>query len=243
MSYIKHIIEFNKLNLVWQSENDPNHLRYVVAELIKNDNGVQLRYLNSTEDFKKAVSFGFVGYPAFSAEVELHSNRVLEAFQRRLPPRGREDFGKYLEMFRLPKNSEISDFSLLGYSGAKLPGDEFSIIPSFQEIDQPYEFLTEVTGFRHHSPIPIGEIALGSLVTFEAEPENSIDPNAIKILMQGKKIGYVTRPLLNDFHNWLNENRIERVVVEKKNGQPDRPTLYIFVEIKAKTQKAKSQYE
>lgn len=94
--------------------------------------------------------------------------------------------------------------------------------------------MIEVTGFRHHSPISIGGMALDSLVAFETEPENSIDPNAIKILMQGKKIGYVTRPLLNDFHNWLSDNRIERAVVEKKNGQPDRPTLYIFIELKSK---------
>lgn len=236
MSRITHIVEFDKLKLVWQSNDDSNHLRYVVAELIKNNNGVQLTYLKSTPDFEQAVAFGFTGYPGFGIAMDVHENGVLEAFQQRLPFRKREDFGKYLEMFRLPQDIKISDFSLLGYSGAKLPGDQFSIIPSFQEIDEPYEILTEVAGFRHRSSIPIEDIKVGSLVTFEPEPENSIDSNAIKILMQGKKIGYVTRPLLKDVHNWLSDNRIERAVIEKKNGQPDRPTLYIFVELRGKGQ-------
>lgn len=235
MNHIKHIVEFEKLNLVWQTESDPKHLRYVVAELICHENDVQLRYLKSTQDYQEALSFGFKGYPAFNIENEIHSSGVLDAFRRRLPPRKREDFGKYLEMFRLPPDAEISDFALLGYSGAKLPGDEFSIIPSFEEISDPYEFLMEVAGFRRFSIIPVGNIELNSTVTFEAEPNNPVDSNAIKILLRGEQIGYVPRTLLSHFHNWLNEKRVGRAVIERKNGQPERPTLYLFVELEAKS--------
>lgn len=235
MNFIKHIVEFDKLNLVWQSDNDPNHLRYIVAELTRHDNNVQLRYLKNTQDFETALKFGFKGYPAFSLEKEIHTSGVLEAFKRRLPPRMRGDFGKYLEMFRLPQGAEISDFALLGYSGAKLPGDEFSIIPSIEEITQPFEFLMDVAGFRHNAKIPIESIELKAHVTFEVERDNPIDSNAIAILLNGNKIGYVTRNLLSQFHHWLEEGRIVNAVVERKNGQPDRPTLYLFVELKAKS--------
>ncbi|MBS0289022.1 MAG: HIRAN domain-containing protein [Proteobacteria bacterium] len=235
MNSIKHIVEFDTLNLVWQSGNDPNRLRYVVAELTRHDNNVQLRYLKSTQDFKTALGFGFKGYPAFNIEKDIHSSGVIEAFKRRLPPRTRGDFGKYLEMFRLPQDAEISDFALLGYSGAKLPGDEFSIIPSLEEVTQSFEFLMEVAGFRHNSKIPIESIELKSHVTFEAEPDNPVDPSAIKILLDGNKIGYVTRNLLPQFYRWLEEGRIETAVIERKNGQPDRPTLYLFVKLKAKS--------
>jgi len=234
MNFIKHIVEFDKLSLVWQSDRDPNHLRYIVAELIRQNNNVQLRYLKDTTDFNTALSFGFNGYPAFNIEKEIHTSGVLEAFKRRLPPRARGDFGKYLEMFRLPQSAEISDFALLGYSGAKLPGDEFSIIPSLEKVIQSFEFLMEVAGFRYNSKIPIENITLKSQVTFEAELDNPVDSNAIMILLDGNKIGYVTRNLLPYFYRWLEENRIEAAVIERKNGQPDRPTLYIFVELKAK---------
>src|SRR5437879_2933750 len=108
MNYIRHVVEFDKLNLVWQSDNDPNHLRYIVAELTRQGNNVQLKYLKSTQDFETALGFGFKGYPAFNTEKADHSSGVLEAFKRRLPPRTRGDFGKYLEMFRLPQSIKIS---------------------------------------------------------------------------------------------------------------------------------------
>lgn len=238
MSLIKHIVEFEKLNLVWQSDNDPNHLRYVVAELSRQKDNVQLRYLKSTEDYAKALSFGFKGYPALNIEKETHSSGVLEAFKRRLPPRKRKDFGKYLEMFRLAPDAEISDFALLGYSGARLPGDEFLITPSFEGIEGHCEFLMEVAGFRHKTKVLIENIELNSAVTFQAEPDNPIDPIAIKILLNGLMIGYVTRNHLTQFHNWLNEDRIKTAVVARKNGQPEKPTLYIFVELKAKPQRS-----
>lgn len=233
MNFIKHTIEFKKLSLVWQSENDPNHLRYVVAELIRDGDEVQLKYLKNSQDYSTALSFGFKGYPAFTVERDIHSNGVLEAFKRRLPPRSRSDFGKYLEMYCLPQGAEISDFALLGYSGAKLPGDEFSIIPAFDDIQQSCEFLTEVAGFRHETQIPIDDIELNTKVDFEREQSNSYDNNAIKILIDGKKIGYVARSLLPQFNNWLDQGFSLNARIERRNGQPERPTLYIFVELRS----------
>ncbi len=232
MNFIKHIIEFDQLKLVWQSENDPNHSRYVVAVLLRQSNDVQLKYLEKTPDFKKALELGFTGYPAFSLEREIHASGVLEAFQRRLPPRTRSDFDKYLEMFRLPQGAEISDFALLGYSGAKLPGDEFSLIPSFEDVEQECELLMEVAGFRHETQVPIDKIQLNSIVNFEREDTNQYDKNAVKILLNGNKIGYVTRSLLSQFNRWLDEGRIIGAKIERKNGQPEKPIIYVFVELK-----------
>lgn len=232
MNLINYIVEFDKLNLIWQSENDPNHLRYVVAHLIRHGNDIQLRYLKATKDFNDASTLGFKGYPAFNIEQEIYSDGVLEAFKRRLPPRSRGDFNKFLEMFRLPPNANISDFALLGYSGAKLPGDEFSITPSLESITGNYEFLMEVAGFRHNSKIPIADIAMNSAITFDLEPDNLVDSEAIMILLDGHKIGYVPRSLLPHFHKWLAEKRIESAVIERKNGQPDKPILYVFIKLK-----------
>lgn len=232
MSFIKHIVEFDTLHLVWQSDKDPNRSRYIVAKLTRRGDNVSLEYLNATKDYKTASQYGFQGYPAFDFKKEYHTQGVLDAFKRRLPPRTREDFGKYLEMFRLPSTSNISDFALLGYSGAKLPGDEFSIVPSFEKVVDPCEFLMEVAGFRYNSRINIENIELNSAVTFESEPENQVDHQAIKILYKGSKIGYVPRDLLEEFHQWLESDRIVSAVIGRKNGQPERPILYLFVDLK-----------
>lgn len=217
---IRHIVDFKKLNLIWLG-------RFVVAKIIKKNNDVQLRYLKSTRNYTEALTSGFKGYPAFNIENEVHSSGVLEAFQRRLPPRKREDFGKYLEMFRLPHDAEISDFGLLGYSGAKLPGDAFSIIPSFEEILGPYEFLMEVAGFRHNSKISIENIELNAVVTFEEEQNNQSDPGGIDILFRGKKIGYVIKPLLQNFHEWLKSNRISNAMIARKSTR----SLHVLIQI------------
>jgi hypothetical protein len=234
MNFIEHVLNFDKLFLIWQGVNDPSHLRYAVAELTNNaSNDVSLRYLTSTDDFKKAMQLGFGGYPAFSIDREVHSNGVLEAFMRRIPSRKREDFNKYLEILRLKSDSNINDFTLLGYSGAKLPGDTFSIFPCFENQNNSFEFLMEVAGFSYMN-VAIDEITLGATVSFQSDIENKYDTDAIKISMNGTQIGFVPRILLSVFHKWVNDNRVEKTIIERKNGQADKPTLYALIKISKK---------
>jgi len=73
-------------------------------------------------DLDTARSKGFKGYLAFPHFKETYRLGVMESFMTRLPPRSREDFGKFLDYWHLDsllKNS-ISDFTLLGYTGAAL---------------------------------------------------------------------------------------------------------------------------
>ena len=55
------------------------------------------RYLDNKEDFTNAIKEGFVCYPAFRKLNQEYSEGVLETFLRRIPPRKRGDFNKYLE--------------------------------------------------------------------------------------------------------------------------------------------------
>src|SRR4030095_12768017 len=103
--------------------------------------------------------------------------------------------------------------------------------PFFGEVPHPFEFMMEAAGLRHIPEISIENIEINSVVSFVPEPENPVDSQAIKILSGGNKIGYVTRALLPQFHQWLKQGRIIRAVVERKNGIPGKPTLYIFVEL------------
>lgn len=238
MNRIKHIIQFHKLMLVWQAPNDEQRIRYVVGDLVREGKIVSLRYLKESFDYKKAVELGFEGYPAFKTEETVHTIGVLDAFMRRLPPRERGDFQQYLENLRLPiSNKEtINDFELLGYSGAKLLKDSFSIVPSFETSIGACEFLMDVAGFRHISKISkleLNQVDIGTEVYFESEPENIIDSAAIRILFNGQKIGYVTRAHLPAFHQWLKEGRQIKAVVERKDEHPDNPVLYLFVEVAA----------
>jgi len=117
MNFIRHIVEPTQLLLAWQSSNEEYRSRYIVAELNLIESEVNLRYLINTKDFRKAQTKGFEGYPAFQDFNKIHHN-VLDAFMRRLPPRIRGDFSQYMEGFMLKPDTKLTDFALLGYSGA-----------------------------------------------------------------------------------------------------------------------------
>jgi len=117
----------------------------------------------------------------------------------------------------------------LGYSEAKLPGDSFSIINPFEDSEAPFEFLTEISGLRYYSKLE--ELPEEGLpVGFEKEPENEFDLDAIKIMLDQRKIGYVNRVQLSLFNEWLPTGQLE-AVVERFNGSQERPTGHLFVNI------------
>jgi hypothetical protein len=231
MRFIEHIIEPTKLLLTWQSSEEDHRTRYIVAELNRIGDEINLRYLVNTEDFNKAKIQGFESYPAFQDVNKIHGN-VLDAFMRRLPPRTRGDFSLYMEGLRLKPAIELSDFALLGYSGAKLLSDGFSLIHPFNNVDIACELLLEAAGFRHIKKNH-DEISINDAATFAKEFNTATKEQAICILINNKHIGYVNRGLLPTFVNWMDNGRIIGAWVEKTNGTPGKPTVYLYVKISA----------
>lgn len=226
MNRIDHIIDPERLLLVWQAPESRS--RYVVGELRKDNSEVVFRYLQDTEEFKRASAEGFVCYPAFRKTNQEYRQGVMDSFMRRLPPRKRGDFAKYLEQWKLAPDIEISDFALLGHTGAKLPNDGFSLINPFDNVDQPYTFYIEVAGFRYYQDnINIKDITVGMSVVFVHEPDNEHDSNAVRIEVAGKKIGYVNKVQSKAFIRWLKLYSIN-AWIERINGTSDRPLIYIF---------------
>ncbi|OAI47687.1 hypothetical protein AYO45_05655 [Gammaproteobacteria bacterium SCGC AG-212-F23] len=231
MHFIEHIIEPNKLLLAWQSSDEQHRTRYIVAELNRAENDqITLTYLTNEDDFRKAQSKGFESYPAFPDISKTYDN-VLDAFMRRLPPRTRGDFTQYLEGLRLKPDTKLSDFALLGYSGAKLPSDGFSIIHPFNNVRGACELLIEAAGFRHIKKKHDIEINVNDSATFSKEFNEATQAEAIHITVNSQHIGYVNRGLLPTFFDWMNNNRIVNAWVEKINGTPDKPSRYLYVKI------------
>lgn len=227
MNLIKRVTDPERLLLVWQAPEGKSRARYVVGELCQREGQVVFHYLTDTEEFKKACAEGFVCYPAFRKTSLEYTQGVLDSFLRRLPPRKRGDFGKYLEQWRLAVNVEISDFALLGHTGAKLPNDGFSLINPFDYIELPHEFYIEAAGFRHQQNISVNDISVGMNAVFIAEPSNEYNVDAVRIEIDGKKIGYVNNAQCNAFNRWLDQYSI-KACVERINGTSDRPLIYIY---------------
>jgi hypothetical protein len=203
-----------------------------VAELIRNGNDADLVYLLDRSEFRKARSSGFKEYPGFETNLQKYE-KVLSAFMKRLPPRSRGDFGKYLDSLRIQRNAEISDFALLGYSGAKLPDDDFTVVHTFENAVPPFEILLCAQGYRYYvEKLPPDTIEQGQETTFEVEPENEFDPRAIKIVINETCAGYVCRGLTESFHSWFEACYKIDASVERINGMEGRPDIYLFVSVK-----------
>jgi hypothetical protein len=230
MNLITRIIEPQRLFLVWQGPGGGS--RYIVGELRRTDHAIELHYLTQSDDFKMAEQNGFEGYPAFPKASRVYKDGVIETLVLRLPPRERTDFDKYLESIRISPTlaTQISDFALLGYSGAKLPSDGFSIVHPFEDVEEPCELLTEVAGFRYYEGMQM-QLSIGMKASLQPEPDNRFDPLAIMVLVKGIKIGYIGRGLLRTFHQWLKNESEITAIIEKMNGRPERPSVMLFISV------------
>jgi len=234
MNYIEHIIEPRKLLLTWQTRV-PEHkdrMRRIVAELVRNGDDANLVYRWGTPEFDEAKDLGFDGYSGFDIEQDTHEN-VLAAFMKRLPPKKRGDFYKFLNAIRIKDKSEISDFALLGYSGARLPDDDFTVINSFSDVEPPFELLATVEGYRYHQDkIPLSSLEEGMPALFQYEPDNPKDPLAVQIMIKDQPAGYVCRGLHTQFHEWFDKGYNVTATVERINGTEERPQIYLYVKVR-----------
>ena len=227
MNFIQHINQPNRLLLAWQTPEGKSRSRYIVGELRPEQTEIVFRYLPDTEEFKKAQEEGFICHPAFRKLNLEYRDGVLDTFLRRIPPRTRTDFSQYLQQWRLSPDIKISDFALLGHTGAKLPNDGFSLVNPLEDVALPFEFFIEVAGFRHQEGVSLSDIAVGMPINFISEPDNQNDKNAVKIEADGKKIGYVNKVQCPAFTRWLQEHEVYGCI-EKINGTPERPLIYLF---------------
>lgn len=235
MTQIEHVINPDRLLLVWRSNQaGASRTRRVVAELVASEDSesTTLRYLVDSVDFKDARRDGFVGYPAFGLKHVEHTQNVLGSFLRRLPPRKRDDFQTYLTRYGIPSNLRVSDMALLAYTNAKLPSDGFELVADLRRSKPPFELVIEVAGFRHQEDVCVDDIYVGDPVSLKAESDNSHDCNAIALYHSGKRIGYVDKAQAPSFLSWFSRNYNVQATVERINGTPDRPLIYLFVTVR-----------
>jgi hypothetical protein len=230
MNYIEHIIKPERLLLSWIPSSG-HRMNRIVAELAREEDTASLRYLCGENDFEQAVIEGFKGYPYLPVIKEKY-NDILDVFVKRLPPRSRGDFFKYMDSIRIKPDTVIDDFTLLGYSGAKLPEDDFSLIHPFEMAAVPFEFLMDVSGTRYNEDKSLyDQVVIGEYVKFAPEPDNEWDKDAIAVFYRDLRIGYVCRGILQEFHRWITQNLNIDGIIEKKNGTSEKPRIHLFVRI------------
>ena len=232
MKYISKIVEPKKLWLMWQ-DNTPGRRRHKVGILTKE----KFEYL--FDELQPAKDAGFDGYPAFPLDNKEYQN-ALKTFLGRCPPKYRRDYNVYLKAFGLnPDNDEVknmSDFSLLGYTGAFLHSNPFTLVNDYLDRDDSFDFILQVSRSKDNYFVayPYDEEAKKYLLDkdIKVEPEDHPeDPNAVKMLVNQEILGYVQRGLTQSFREWIQQKRILEMKITKLNGDASNPNVYAYVEI------------
>lgn len=229
MITIRNYLNVETMLLTWQSSRDRSQ-RYFVGIVKKQGNGsYSFRYLTETKEFQKALDNGFAGYPAFKISEQEYTNDVLTSFRKRLPPKSRRDFSKYLEQHNLLSDFSGDDFQLMSHTGIQLPSDGFDLIPDLSEANIPFDYIMEVAGTRYQMTFDeVSEIPIGEEVELRCEDENSYDCNAVAIYLEEKKIGFINRLLCCSIRTLISTKSLT-CRVAKKSGTQERPLIYIII--------------
>ncbi|MEH0197271.1 HIRAN domain-containing protein [Caulobacter sp. CCNWLY153] len=238
--WIEHVGEPDRLILAWQAPvEQKDRVRWAVGELSRSPSGGQFRYfdgsefihLNSGRTPGDLRSAGYLGYPAFDvAHPGAFTSGVLDAFMRRIPPRTRPDFPRYLAHFRMGPTSKLSDFALLGLTEARLPGDGFSLVDPLAPEQERRDLVFEIAGHRHNVECR-ERLVEGVELKLVPDPANEHDANAIRIEADGELIGHVNRLQAPVVGQWL-RSRDVRVWLLRLNGTPDKPRAFAFLSVR-----------
>lgn len=230
MLKIKNTVHVRTLFLTWQQKG--KGFRYVVGRIEKRDDQhFTFQYDLNTEDFLKATTLGFNGYPAFKRQEKPHEERVISTFMKRLPPPSRTDYQKYLKSHLLPENFPGDDFELLCHTSAKLPSDGFTLLPDLSSASLPFDYNMEIAGTRYYLSIDkLNEVAIGDKVNFKHEVDNHEDEDAIAVLFSSRKIGNVNRVLSSTLKQMLKEKCVSGLV-SRIIPDESRPLIYVLLSV------------
>ena len=224
---ISNIVKSRFLYLIWKNEKSSKH--FIVGKLYED----RFEYLDK-DSLKESIDNGFEGVPAFDLDKKSHEN-ALKVFMRRLPPKNRTDYDKFLSLYGLDINLDsvksISDFELLGYTGAYVSGNSFHLTNPFIDIEAPFEFVFRASAFNQYSKNLEDHLEINSQLSLKLERDNIFDNRAIQIVYKDIHIAYIPRGLIDSFHFWLKRDYKINLYTYRINGSSSYQYLYVFAEL------------
>lgn len=173
-----------ELWLVWKEPK--TRRRYVVGVLTKHDNNYNFRY-KYTKNELKDINFDF--FPGFdNVESIYNNNNMFDAILSRLPNKNRPDYLNILKEYGLNENS--SEMEILEKTKGRLWTDTYEFVPAFDESNVEFE----IAGIRHCPGFKKckDKLKIGDELELKHE-KNDYDRNAVMLLYENYKIGYVPR--------------------------------------------------
>lgn len=229
---IHNPIPTQRAYLVWQAKNmDGNRTHYPVAELRQDGGDTQFEYLNG-RDMEAARKVGFTYYPGLPMDPPPNPTQGLEVLSHRLMSPARPDYVEWLEDFGLCRNNDLSDLSLLAYTGARSLRDTFSVCETFYGFEGEFSYLFEVAGYRHYRDVD-AEPKKNQPMRFVRDDANEHDKQAVRIETlddQPRLMGYVNKLQASAVRQWLDRGAIEAKVF-RNYTHPYLPRLWVYADI------------
>lgn len=174
------------------TRRDPTTAAYVAIGELAHDHEAE----TYTFTYRDGVTRPLPGLPLGQTHL---STDLFPLFGHRVISPQRADHDALLGLLDL--DPMAAPFEVLARSGGRSAIDTLELTPVPEQGDFDIRFL--VHGIRHLTESEravIDELYPGQQLALEPEPTNEVDARAVLVTAEGRKLGYVPRPLLEYLH-------------------------------------------
>ncbi|MCH5716108.1 HIRAN domain-containing protein [Niabella hibiscisoli] len=172
--------------------------RAAVGDLTKASDGRYIfKYFSSAIELQEKE--GFSPYTEFQDLTKEYNGNVIEIFGQRLTKSDRPDISSFYKFWEVDSDKAHDKFYLLGKTQGLVATDNFEFLADYKFVPD-LHFLTEIAGLSKLQ-LPKGTFQIGEELQYELEPDNPKDKLAVKLLQNGKEIGYIKKYHSKVFHD------------------------------------------
>ncbi|WP_430932178.1 hypothetical protein [Saccharicrinis sp. 156] len=165
--------------------------RRIIVGVIKNNVTEGTRFNYIAEGVEEAKKFGFTCYEGFPDTTKEYSENVINIFGQRIMRSERNDIDDFYTFWQIDKKYKDDNFYMLAYTQGLLPTDSFEFLADFNP-KKGLSFISEIAGLSKLELQP-NSLKCGDELTYQLEPTNDQDNDAVKLFKEGEFIGYVKK--------------------------------------------------
>lgn len=147
------------------------------------------RFEYKIEEVEKAKLEGFQLYTGFPELNKEYTENVLDIFGQRIVKSERNDLKDFYTFWNVDLKRKQDPFYMLAMTQGIIPTDTFEFLTDFNP-ERGLKFISEISGLSTYQ-IPSDTIVVGDELSFELEPMNKHDKNAVKLFFGTLQLGYV----------------------------------------------------
>lgn len=213
----------SKIYLAWRKGKGS---RRIIVGVIKNNVTDGTRFSYIAKGVEEAKQFGFTSYEGFPDTSKEYSENVVSIFGQRIMRSERNDIDDFYTFWQIDKKYKDDNFYMLAYTQGLLPTDSFEFLADFNP-KKGLSFVSEIAGLSKLELKP-NSLKQGDKLTYQLEPTNNQDKDAVRLFKEGEFVGYVKKihcRVLIKAKGIINVN-VHRV---EQNGKINRVFIHLSI--------------